>query len=213
MTAPNHHPDESLLLDFGFGSLAQCPRLVVSGHLSVCATCRRAVADVEEIGGALLNTVAPALMRPDALDLALARIERPAGRMAATPERRAGWIAAPPEAIEAARTRRRWGAPGVWVAPVARGPGKARSYLLGVAAGMSMPLHTHRGSEMVCVLAGSYRDGDTVHSPGDFACSDDAIEHQPQITGDRECVCLVATENALVPRNWVGRLFQPIVGI
>jgi len=213
MTNPKHHPDESLLFDYGSGSLARCARLVVSGHLAVCATCRRAVADVEEVGGALLNTLPAAVLRPDALDLALARIERPPPRVTLAPTPRSDWIAAPPEALEAARTRRRWGAPGVWVAPITRGPGKSRSYLLGVAAGMSMPRHTHRGSEMVCVLTGAYRDGDTIHGPGDFACSDETVEHQPHITGDRECVCLVAAENALVPRDWVGRLFQPIVGI
>jgi putative transcriptional regulator len=99
------------------------------------------------------------------------------------------------------------------VARVTKGPGRARSYLLGVAAGMSVPRHTHRGSELVCVLKGAYLDGDGVHRPGDFACNDEAVDHRPVITGDGECVCLVAADEPLVPRDWVGRLFQPLVGI
>jgi len=207
-----HHPDAALLLDYGAGGLDRNARLVVDGHIGVCERCRRAVARTEEVGGALLAALPPAPMRADALAMALARIERPAP-MAPTPSPPAGWIAAPPEVIVAARTRRRWAAPGVWVAPIARGPGAARSYLLGIAAGMGVPRHTHRGAEMICVLKGTYRDGEAVHGPGDFAWNDETVEHQPRITADGECVCLIAAEGALVARDWVGRIFQPFVGI
>ena len=209
---PQHHPTATLLVDYGTGALNRNARLVVAGHLGVCESCRRAVAETEEVGGALLAALAPACLEPDALAIALARIERPSA-VAVTSPPLSGWIVVPPEVIEAARTRRRWAAPGVWVAPVARGPGKARSYLLGIAAGMRVPRHTHRGVEMICVLKGAYRDGDALHRPGDFACNGETVEHQPRITADGECVCLVAAEGALVPRDWVGRLFQPLVGI
>jgi anti-sigma factor ChrR (cupin superfamily) len=32
-------------------------------------------------------------------------------------------------------------------------------------------------------------------------------------TSQGECVCLVAADGALVPLDWVGRLFQPLVRI
>jgi putative transcriptional regulator len=66
---------------------------------------------------------------------------------------------------------------------------------------------------MVCVLKGAYRDGDVLHRPGDFACSDETVEHQPRITTEGECVCLIAAEGALIARDWMGRIFQPLVGI
>lgn len=209
---PQHHPAPTLLVDYGTGALNRNPRLVLAGHLATCENCRRAVAETEEVGGALLAALSPARLRPDALAMALARIERPAP-VAIAPTLPNDWIAVPQEVIEAVRTRRRWAAPGVWVAPVARGPGKARSYLLGVAAGMAVPRHTHRGAEMICVLKGAYRDGDALHGPGDFACNNETVEHQPRTTSDGECVCLVAAEGPLVPRDWVGRIFQPLVGI
>jgi putative transcriptional regulator len=209
---PQHHPTAALLVDYGTGALNRNARLVVAGHLGVCASCRRAVAETEAVGGALLAALPPARLQPDALAVALARIERPSP-VAMVPAPPSDWIVVPQEVIEAARSRRRWAAPGVWVAPVARGPGKTRSYLLGIAAGMGVPRHTHRGAEMICVLKGAYRDGDSLHRPGDFACNDETVEHQPRITSDGECVCLVAAEGALVPRDWVGRLFQPLVGI
>jgi putative transcriptional regulator len=199
-------------MDYGTGALDRNVRLVVAGHLGVCERCRRAVAETEEVGGALLAALRPIPMHPDALALALARIERPTPTPV-VPTAPDNWISVPPEVLDAVRTRRRWAAPGVWVAPVFRGPGKARSYLLGIAAGMAVPRHTHRGAEMICVLKGAYRDGDAVHGPGDFAWNDETVEHQPRITPDGECVCLVAAEGALVPRDWVGRIFQPLVGI
>jgi putative transcriptional regulator len=209
---PQHHPAAFLLVEYGAGSLGRNARLVVAGHLGVCERCRRVVAGTEELGGALLAALPPARLQPDALALAMARIERPTSEPA-IPSSPSGWIAAPPEVIEAARRRRRWAAPGVWVAPVARGPGKSRTYLLRVAAGMGVPRHTHRGSEMVCVLKGAYRDGDALLRPGDFAYSDESVEHQPRITAEGECVCLVAAEGTLIARDWVGRIFQPFVGI
>jgi putative transcriptional regulator len=78
---------------------------------------------------------------------------------------------------------------------------------------MRVPRHTHRGLEMVCVLKGAFRDGRTTYRPGDFECSDDTIEHSPEITAEGECVCLVAAEAPLRPLDWLGRVFQPIVGI
>jgi putative transcriptional regulator len=199
-------------VDFGVGSLDRNVRLVVEGHLGACEDCRRAVAETEDVGGALLASLQPVEMRADALAMALGRIERPDPKTFA-PTAPVDWIAAPPEVIVAARTRKRWAAPGVWVAPVARGPGRSRSYLLGVAAGMGVPRHTHRGAEMICVLKGGYRDGEAIHGPGDFAWNDETVEHQPRITPDGECVCLIAAEGALVARDWVGRIFQPFVGI
>jgi putative transcriptional regulator len=210
---PQHHPAAFLLVEYAAGSLDRNARFVVAGHLGACEECSRIVAETEEVGGALLASLPPAPLQPDALALALARIERPAPEPVAAVSAPSEWITVPTEVIEAARLRRRWAAPGVWVAPIARGPGRSRSYLLGVAAGMGVPRHTHRGSEMVCVLKGAYRDGDTLHRPGDFACSDETVEHQPKITAEGECVCLVAAEGALIARDWMGRIFQPFVGI
>ncbi len=187
--------------------------MVLSSHLMACPACRDSIARFEAVGGALLSALPPATLHKDALALALARIERPVPPAPATTGPIAGWITTPADVVRAARDRRRWAAPGVWVASVTRGPGRASTYLLGVAAGMTVPRHTHRGAEMVCVLKGAYVDDDVRHAPGDFAFNDDSVDHRPGITAEGDCVCLVFTEAPLVPRDWVGRLFQPLVGI
>jgi putative transcriptional regulator len=214
VTGPRHHPDPALLLDFATGGLRHGPRLVVGAHLGVCDRCRREVEAAEQVGGALLEALAAAEMQGDALALALARIERPApvDPLRDAPPRH-DWIRTPPAVLDAMAKRRRWAAPGVWVAPVARGPGPARVYLLGVSAGMSVPLHSHRGEEMLLVLKGGFADRGADFEPGDFAQNGESVEHRPRITDQGECVCLVAADGPLAPRDWVGRLFQPLVRI
>lgn len=211
--SPRHHPIEELLLDYATGALNPAGRDVIACHLGACPTCDRTVASVENVGGLLLSNLPDAKLHGDALGLALARIERNGPSRTFSLPARPDWIAVPYQVLQAAQERRRWAAPGVWVATVATESNGARTYLLGVGAGMSVPLHTHRGSEMICVLRGAYLDGETLHGPGDFACNDESVRHRPVITADGDCVCLVSADDALVPLDWVGRLFQPLVGI
>jgi putative transcriptional regulator len=209
-----HHPPMDLLISHAAGTLAVERRLVMATHLRACAACRREVALAEGAGGALLSDLPPTDMQPDALALTLARIDRPVAlRPTPAAPARPDWIDVPSPVLEAAYRRRRWAAPGVWIAPVTGRAGGPRSYLLGVAAGMSVPLHTHRGEEMVCVLKGAYTDRGDIHHPGDFALNAAEVEHRPTVTEQDECVCLVAVDGALIARDWVGRLFQPLVGI
>ena len=214
MSDPSHHPSSDRLLEHATGALEIGRALVVSSHVGLCSKCRAEKAFAETVGGALLELLPPADLHPEALARSLARIEaaKPLATAATPLAAPAGWIEARVEVV-AAVARRRWAAPGVWVAPVTRGPGGARSYLLRVGAGMSVPRHTHRGAEMVCILKGAFVDHGETFGPGDFAESDDEVEHRPTITADGECVCVVAADSALIPLDWVGRLFQPLVGI
>ena len=210
MTLPTHHPSDETLLDFARGALSPGRSLVLSAHLGVCPACRASVRLAEAVGGALLGELAP-----DALDQALARIERPPAPVAApsvrTPD---GWIRVPADVLIAAERRKRWAAPGVWVASVTRDRRTGeRSYLLGVGRGIAVPRHTHRGVEMICVLTGAYDDRGDKHHPGDFAENDEAVEHRPRVTRDGECVCLIAADNALVARDLIGWIMQPLVRI
>ncbi len=208
-----HHPSYELLIGYAAGALRADRALVISTHLRACEACRGQVALAEAVGGALLASLPPAPMAPDALERALAQIERPPPVSPAPTAPPPGWIEIPEDVVDAVRRRRRWAAPGVWVAPVLGGPFGPRSYLLRVGAGMTMPRHTHRGSEMVCVLKGAFTDRGETFGPGDFADSDETVDHRPQVTIEGECVCLVAVDASLVARDWVGRLFQPLVRI
>ena len=184
-------------------------------HVDACPACRAAVGFAEAVGGALIDEIEPTPLAPDALAQALARLDAPPPpRLPPEPRPPDDWIRVPPDVLDAAQRHRRWAAPGVWVANITGNPKAGpRSYLLGVAAGMAVPRHTHRGTELVCVLKGAFEDRGVIYSPGDFAESDEAVEHRPHVTRDSECVCLAAADSALVPRELIGWLFQPFVGI
>jgi putative transcriptional regulator len=210
--SPNHHPSEARLVDYAAGVLPHGHGLVLASHLAVCRACAEKVATAETIGGALLETIVPTAMRDEALDLIMARIERPVAPPPAEIETPAGWIHVPREVALAARRSNRRFAPGAWIAPVVHGPGRARTYLLGVKPGRGVPHHVHRGAEMICVVKGAYADGDVVHGPGDFAENDEAVRHHPMAIGETECVCLITTESSLVGLDWLGRIFIPLMG-
>jgi putative transcriptional regulator len=210
---PRHHPSEALLMDYASGTLDAARELVIGAHIASCEDCAREIALMETVGGAMLDALPPSTIAPDALAAVLGRIERP--EPAATPpiDQKADWIRVPSAVLDAAKKRRRWAAPGVWVAPVTGDRNGKRAYLLRIGKGMSVPRHTHRGTELVIVLKGAYADGQTCHRAGDFAENAVELVHQPEATRDGECICLIAADGALVPRDWVGRLFQPFVGI
>ncbi len=216
MTAPIHHPSEELILDFARGALEEGRALVLQAHFAACPECRASLGLAEAVGGALLAEIEPAEMAPDALQQALAGLDLMSSAPAAAPPAPADWIRVPDEVLLAAEQARRQAAPGVWVAHVT-GPrgagGGARSYLLGVGPGIAVPMHTHRGREFVCVLKGAYKDRGRIYGPGDFAENDEDVEHQPRVTRDGECVCLIAADDLLAPRSVAARLLQPLVGI
>jgi putative transcriptional regulator len=215
MSLPTHHPSDDTLLDFARGALSRGRSLVLRAHLGVCPACRANVRLAEAVGGALLAELAPSELASDALDRALARIERPPAPVAAPTVRAPdSWIGAPTDVLVAAARRRRWAAPGVWVAPVTRDRRTGeRSYLLGIGRGIAVPRHSHRGVEMTCVLTGAYTERGNTHRAGDFAEVDEEVEHRPRVTMDGECVCLIAADNALVPRDLLGWIMQPLVRI
>jgi putative transcriptional regulator len=191
---------------------------VVAAHLNACPACRASLRLAEAVGGALIDEIEPAELATDALAKALARLDQPSpppkAPTQAVRSSPADWIRVPSDVLVAAQRHRRWAAPGVWVANITGNPKAGpRSYLLGVAAGMAVPRHTHKGTELVCVLKGAFEDRGVIYGPGDFAESDEAVEHRPHVTLDSECVCLAAADSALVPRDLIGWLFQPFVGI
>jgi putative transcriptional regulator len=216
MMQPTRHPSEALILDHARGVLESGRDFVLRAHLAACPACRAQARLAEAVGGAMMDELEPAKMAHDALAKALAALDRPPPTPppAAAPVPPNDWIRVPPDVLTAAARHRRQAAPGVWVAHVTRsGDDGPRSYLLGVGPGIAVPMHTHRGREFVCVLKGSYEDRGQIYRPGDFAENDDEVEHQPRITRDGECVCLIAADNLLVPRSMQARLLQPFVGI
>ena len=87
MNSVHHHPDEDLLWDYNNGTLSPGMSLLVSAHMESCAHCRMEMKLFESLGGALLDRIDGVALSVTALDLALARIERPAETSARSSKR------------------------------------------------------------------------------------------------------------------------------
>ncbi len=221
MSSVHFHPEDDMLRDYHRGALAAGQRLVVRAHLDMCVHCRNELKLMDVIGGAMLASIEGVAVAYNALDLALARIERPAEPVAkAAPSlRRPKFLKGfdlPPSLEGVAIKDRYFVAPGVWLAPVEvedPAPG-SKTYFMYVKAGMAMPPHAHRGREMTLMFQGQYRDHKGLYARGDMATCDDSDDrHSPAMEGDVDCLCLVSQEAAIVPQTMLGWLLKPIARI
>lgn len=217
---PRHHPSDATLLTYAAGSLGEGLSLVVASHLAFCSDCRDAVAAGELVGGNLLDTLAPEMLAADARERVLAMLGNAPGSAPAVP---------PPRAIDPRLP-----------APIGRylnrdlsaipwhvlGPGLrhfevvphdlARGInlrLLRIAPGRRLPRHSHTGTELTLVLAGSYTDELGRFARGDVAETDDEIAHEPVSDRGEDCICLIATEGPLKFESMIARLFQRFTGV
>jgi putative transcriptional regulator len=91
--------------------------------------------------------------------------------------------------------------------------GDTQMWMLRGQPGLVLPPHSHRGSELTLVLKGSYFCGSQIFSAGDIEEADEHLEHQPVVTKQGECICLVVTEGRLKFKQMLPRIFQKFIGI
>ncbi len=212
----HHHPSEALLTAYASGALADGPSLATAIHLESCPECRRAVGLLEAVGGALIEDMPQAAMDPQALDLALARIERPyvAALPPNRPDRRGIGAGRLPAALAGRRIgARRFVSPDLWIAHVhSHARDGWRTYLLHAGKGNRLLQHSHRGPELTTVVYGAFRDETGRYGPGDFVEANDEIDHRPAVDGDEPCMCLISAQGG-VKVGGLARLLQPLLQV
>jgi putative transcriptional regulator len=209
-----HHLDDATLMSFAAGSLPAALSAVAAAHVAMCPRCRREVAGLERVGGALLAELLPATLdraEPPAL-AATSLMEVTQQRNADMPNRDvpkplARLLHGDLDAI----SWRRLGL-GVWHHRLAVS-GRGGLGLLKVAPGRVVPEHGHTGAELTLVLRGSFHDATGRYVPGDVADLDETIEHTPVADPGAECICLVASERPARFRGLFARLLQPLHGL
>jgi putative transcriptional regulator len=210
-----HHPPEELLADFATGKLDEAEQLVVSVHASQCERCRRFVGAIELLAGRAIEDIDPVAMSSGSFDAVMARIEaaanvqkQPQAAALTEPEN-----AELPEIIQSLRLgKRRSVAPGVSLRPILlAGSDRSRAFLLQSAPGSRMLEHTHTGSELTCVLKGSFSHEGGRYGPGDFDFGDESVDHRPIVGDEGPCLCIVAMTGDLRMKGFLGRLITPFV--
>jgi putative transcriptional regulator len=196
---PRHHPSADVLASYAAGTLEPGFGLVVGAHVEMCAACRQRVAAFEAASGEALRDLPQADVGAVALSSVLARLNETPPAQTVADKR--------PLLERLPLGRRKWIAPGVWVAAVKTPHARDnRVYLLSVAPGMPTARHEHSGAEFCTVLKGAFRDESGQYGVGDFAATDEEVNHQPIVEGEEDCVCLFATEGRLKAQGLLGRL-------
>lgn len=227
---PNHHPSDALLVAYGAGSLGEGLSLAVAVHLAHCPDCRATLAEVEALGGALLEDLPPAPLESLSLAATLDRLEReeapanpckamrirprcsrPAAPAAASPTLPSPLRAYVPSLEDLSWQRLAPGVRRVELLPRTASGGAAQ--LLRIAPGTALPHHGHGGLELTVVLSGHFADELGRYGPGDLAEVDGDTNHQPIADSHRDCVCLIATDAPLRFTGLMGRLMQPFIGL
>lgn len=224
--APTHHPGDELLVAYASGALPEAASLAVATHLALCPRCRHEVRRLEALGGALLEEMAPAPVGDDLLARIMAQLDAPPSSVAPRPlpantdarddgaaagrpflpQPLRGYVGGDLASVEWRRVMR-----GVEETEVPCGPSSAKVRLLRIKAGMAMPKHTHGGSELTLVIAGGFTDATDHYLRGDFAETDNSIDHRPVADAGDDCVCLIVTDAPLRLTGRLGRLLNPFV--
>lgn len=165
----------------------------------------------EAIAGAALEAEAPTTMKPDALAMAFAAIDRgdqrkPGPKAMTYPELEAVPVALR-DVICSAESKRSWSYGGPGLKRLDLGvPGGAKIEVIRLAAGTSVPWHTHKGQELTLCLHGEFSDGHATYGPGDFSAFDGATRHQPRTDKDTVAYALAVTDAGLRFEGVLGAL-------
>lgn len=92
------------------------------------------------------------------------------------------------------------------IAPVSMSK-EGNFYLIYIGPGESVPRHDHTGIEYSYVVAGSYEDGVSSFTTGDFTISSKGHLHSPKATSEDGCLVVSWVEGRL---NYFNGIFKPL---
>ena len=219
MTKIKHHLTDALLMGYAAGTLPEAFNLVVATHISMCDTCRAALAEYEALGGEVMLDASPAEMAEDALEATLARIANsaPAAEISvpAPVQRRGGIFPGPLQDyvggdLSKVKWRKVGGGVSQAILPSSR---DASVRLLRIPAGSAVPDHGHRGTELTLVLQGAFVDETDRFAAGDVEVANEDLYHTPVAEAGEDCICLAATDAPLKFHGLVPRIAQRFIRI
>ena len=228
----SHPIGDEWLMAYAAGSLSEGQSILVASHLSYLDDAGERLATAEAAGGAMVETILPDAMSPDALARTLAMLDAPEASGVAPTEKKASASAIsgareaasggdplpPPLRAWLGRSvdELRWTpiGPGMKKVNLWRGgPNDQRLWMLRARAGIDIPMHGHSGTELVLVLKGSLEDPHGVFRAGDLEECDGSVVHALRTGEGEECICLALTEGPTRFKGWIARLLQPFTGL
>ena len=216
MTKIKHHLTEPLLMGYAAGTLPEAFNLVVATHISMCDTCRAALAEYEAVGGEVMLDSDPAELAEDALAATMAMIERGVDVAPVAPKRRVESIFPGPlqDYVSGDIDSLKWRKIGGGVSQmILETSSEATVRLLRIPGGTAVPDHGHNGTELTLVLQGAFVDETDRFGAGDVEVANEDLEHTPVAEVGMDCICLAATDAPLKFNGLVPRIAQRFIGI
>ncbi|WP_420402567.1 ChrR family anti-sigma-E factor [Nisaea sp.] len=211
---------EELLLGYASGALPEAVSVLVATQLALRPGLRRAVAEFEDIGGALLEEIEPVPLSENALDAALADISAnddapenvavmPAGSDPETeeivPQPLRSYLGGP---LGTLAWRKR--GPGIEEVRIPVSDDRFEMSLIRLKPGRKVPDHGHEGSELTLVLDGAFSDAGGRYARGDLAVNGEDDQHAPMADPELGCICVAITGGPLKFSNPLVRFFDRI---
>lgn len=204
-----HHPSPEILSDYARGALADGMALVIACHVAGCTVCRGEVGLWDSVGGAMLETTDAVALGNDSLAKTLARLNaQDSSKPVALPNFLRG-LSVPGPLAQRRIGARRWVTPNIWFAPV---DGNPLTYLVFARRNTKLSFHTHGGREYTHVLDGAFDDVIGRFQVGDFADTNEAVEHAPKATPDGSCLCLISSETPMRLKYRPAQIIQLLLG-
>lgn len=224
-----HHPDHNMLTEYCAGTLDWALSLGITTHLHFCSECRNTVAQLNSIGGGLLNQCPQEQVSQDVFSNLMAQIQASETTTMAV-------ISAPVEQpLHPSITKDRmltnlpkvvrkllpkdkalrWKSvsPNLKMARLAAGQDKYEVAFHRICSGGKVAQHDHGGLEVTIVLKGSFSDGDGIYTPGDFLVRHPGEVHRPTAAQNEDCLCFSICEAPVRVTGLLGRLINPFLSI
>jgi putative transcriptional regulator len=191
---------------------------LIAAHLEWCTDCRAEVAKAEAVGGHLLATQTEQEMSTTALTKIWNSIDNTprVKQLKRELPTKHGLPSVLSTLFPAGLQNIKWRklSPGIKqhkLSQIDSGAGTIR--LLQIEQGISIPDHTHVGTELTFILQGSYTDETGHYRHGDLSDADDSLRHSPTVDSEQPCICLIATDERLLFSNRFNKIIQPFIGI
>ncbi|SBS29881.1 Anti-sigma-E factor ChrR [Marinomonas aquimarina] len=211
------HPTLDILTEYSAASLPLAHALAVSVHLDQCSQCREQVRRLNMVGAEMLASHTETASQAHMAKLksnVLAAITQ--AQPDAETEVREGMRYVPeslrrfiPKGFNALNWIHL--TPSFKLATLSNEMGGVQIALSRVKPGARLPSHRHTGNEITVVLKGAFSDEDGLYREGDFICRDQSHKHQPRVTKDAECICLIVLDSPIEFTGWMTRLLNPIM--
>jgi putative transcriptional regulator len=208
---PNHHPHPDTLMCYVAGTLSNATSCIVACHLSLCRDCADHVRRLEVLGGLMLKNLEAgptdnAFTERAAAQWSSKSLISSGMRHDTVPNTGDPLLPLPLERYLGMRgSKIPWKTVvnGVREYGVELPKGSGQMRLLRLLPGNPLLEEAHPGTELILVLQGRCRDHTGDYVRGDVIEWTEDSRHQMRVSGDQECVILVASE--VMPADLVRR--------